>query len=261
MLEVRGLNFSFGTEKVLEDINLTCSSGEVIGIVGGSGTGKSTILNLISGLLQPTAGSIDFDGKSPAQLIRSQGIGYMFQEPCLLPWLNIRENVGLPLRIRDANYLSSVVRRFIYRKSRVREYSAPITKALKQSHLAGGQKYPSELSGGMRTRAAIARTIVYEPRLLLLDEPFGGLDDLVKERLYTELQEIISTINCATLLVTHDLNEATFLCDRVYVLKRRHGRSTIAQPEVIDLPRPRTESVLSDPTFHQVRSRIREGLL
>ncbi len=263
MLAVRSLKFNFGVNPILRDIDFNCNEGEVVGIVGASGSGKTTLLNLICGLLRLQFGEILINGNTPVHAARSQQIGYVFQTPSLFPWLNIQDNTTLPLRLRKGNFISNLVERFLKRESDDIDEEHVTEKALRQSHiLEAAKKFPADLSGGMQTRSAIARTIVYRPRLLLLDEPFSSLDDIVKERLYTELQEVIREIRCSTVLVTHDLAEAVYLCDRVYVLKKQGDEAaTFVNCEMVNLPRPRTSELYGHPAFLKARLSIREGLV
>jgi NitT/TauT family transport system ATP-binding protein len=246
------LSFSYGARAILEDISLHCEPGEVVGIIGRSGVGKSTLLNVAAGVLTCQSGSVSVAGISAKEASRHQQIGYLFQRPTLLPWLTTEENVALPLKL--------------HRKMNGHERSDLISRvhaALSQAHIIeAANKYPHELSGGMQTRAAIARALAYQPALLLMDEPFGALDDLMKEVLYQDFQELFANSNIASILVTHDLSEAVLLCDRVYALgvAAPGGPSCLLHCELISFKRPRTVGLLGDPEFAVARARLREAL-
>jgi NitT/TauT family transport system ATP-binding protein len=253
MLNIRDLSFSFGLRRILADINLRCENSEIVGIVGRSGVGKSTILNVAAGILQCESGGVLVGGVPPESARTQQKIGYLFQAPNLLPWLTTQENVALPLQLRTKQ--KGVDRS---------ESLDAVQSILRTLEIAdASDKYPHELSGGMQTRAAMARALVYHPQLLLMDEPFNALDDVVKESLYQEFQNIILKAQIASVLVTHNLSEAVFLCDRVYVLGTEVSTapSRFIHCETIPFDRPRGTNLLNDPLFAAVRSRVREALI
>jgi NitT/TauT family transport system ATP-binding protein len=228
--------------EALAGIDLAVGEGELVAIVGPSGCGKSTLLRLIAGLDRPSEGALTLGGgrvEGP-----SREIGVVFQQAALLPWMTIAQNVGLPLRVgghRSAD-------------------PALVERLLALSGLAGfADKYPYELSGGMQQRAAIARALVRDPRVLLLDEPFGALDALTRERMNVELQRIWQTSRKTVVLITHSIGESVFLGDRVVVMSARPGR--IIGSFVIPLPRPRSfETTPERPEYLRLTREIRRLL-
>lgn len=217
----KGFNAGAGQFLALNDISLSVSAGEFVAIVGASGCGKSTILRLIAGLDTPDRGAILVDGKP----VVGPGLdrGLIFQEHRLMPWLTVQQNIALALQNTPIGAAE--------KRTLIAEHIALVG-------LAGFEHaYPRQLSGGMAQRAAIARGLVTRPEILLLDEPFGALDALTRVRLQTEAQRIWMAERITMVLVTHDVEEAVFLADRVVVMTPRPGR--IKATEIIDLPRPR----------------------
>jgi NitT/TauT family transport system ATP-binding protein len=203
------------------DVSLRIRRGEFVAIVGPSGCGKSTLLNMVAGLMKPSAGTIAYDGKLVAELNRR--VGYMTQRDNLLPWRSVENNIGIALEIARMSGGE--------RARRVERYIDLVG-------LNGFEKhYPAELSGGMRKRVALARTLIYDPETLLMDEPFGALDAQLKLILHAELLRIWEESGKTIVFVTHDLTEALTLADRVAVLSSRPGTVKLIQP--VDLPRPR----------------------
>jgi NitT/TauT family transport system ATP-binding protein len=237
------------TEFAVEDINLTIRPGEFVAIVGPSGCGKSTFMKLATGLKAPTRGTVTVEGARVTGPLKI--VGMAFQAPTLLPWRTTLDNVLLPLEIVEP-YRSTF--------KRDREKFAQRARALlKTVGLEGYEdKMPYQLSGGMQQRASICRSLVHEPKMLLLDEPFGALDAFTREELWCILRDLWSAQRFTVILVTHDLREAVFLADTVYVMSARPGR-ILARRE-IDLPRPRDlEVTYSDPfshIVHDLRERI-----
>ena len=236
----------------VEDISLSIRPGEFIAIVGPSGCGKSTFMKLATGLKPPSKGEIDVEGRrvdGPLKIV-----GMAFQAPTLLPWRTTLDNVLLPLEIVEP-YRSTF--------KRDREAFAERARALlKTVGLEGYEdKFPWQLSGGMQQRASICRALVHEPKMLRRDEPFGALDAFTREDLWCVLRDLWSAQRFTVVLVTHDLREAAFLADTVYVMSKRPGR-IVARRE-IDLPRPRDLEVTYGEPFtelvHELRERI--GLL
>jgi ABC-type nitrate/sulfonate/bicarbonate transport system ATPase subunit len=224
-LEFRNVDriFTAGAGKflALQDFSLSVQSGEFVAIAGASGCGKSTLLRLIAGLDQPDRGDILVDGRPINGPALDRGL--IFQEHRLMPWLTVEQNIGLALQNTP---ISNVEKR------------RTIAAHIELVGLGGFERaYPRQLSGGMAQRAAIARGLVTRPEILLLDEPFGALDALTRVRLQAELQRIWMTERITMVLVTHDVEEAVFLADRVVVMTPRPGR--ISSTETIDLPRPR----------------------
>ena len=212
----------------VEDISLQAQPGEFIAIVGPSGCGKSTFMKLATGLKRPSKGTIRIDGQGVAGPLKITGMA--FQAPSLLPWRSTLRNVLLPLEIVEPH-------RSQFRARRA-EYEAKARALLASVGLAGYEdKFPWQLSGGMQQRASICRALIHEPKMLLLDEPFGALDAFTREELWCTLRDLWSAQRFNVILVTHDLREAVFLADTVYVMSRRPGRFVVKKH--IDLPRPR----------------------
>jgi len=239
MVEYRNVSKVFfkGDEPVhaLDDVSAEVDAGELLAIVGPSGCGKSTLLNLTAGLMKPGIGEVRFAGK-PVTNINTH-VSYVTQKDNLLPWRTVEANVALPLKLGAHKRLSSKVR------------ADRVTKYIDQVGLSGFERhYPSELSGGMRKRAQLARSLVYEPDVLLMDEPFGALDAQLRLVMQSELLRTWEGLGKTLIFVTHDLTEAISLADRVIVMSSRPGR--IAAVERIDLPRPRDVfHVRFDPQF------------
>jgi NitT/TauT family transport system ATP-binding protein len=226
----------------LRDINLEVYPGEFISCVGPSGCGKSTLLNILGGLLDRTAGEVRFKGQAHDEPRRE--IGMMFQTPVLFDWRTILDNVLLPVEILG---LSKV------------QYRPRALELLDLVGLKGFETaYPRELSGGMQQRVALSRVLVYDPEVLLLDEPFGALDEFTREAMNLELLRIWDTTHKTVFFVTHNINEAVFLADRVVVMTPRPGQ--IARVCQIDLPRPRTRDVMRLPGYAEKVFEVREVL-
>ncbi len=234
--------FDAGTVRIdaLLDINLDVEKGEFISVVGASGCGKSTLLRLIAGLMNPTAGSIEISGqpiKGP-----DPEIGIVFQTPVLLPWRSVRRNVELQLDIR---------------KIADREARSRVDDLLKLVGLSGFEEQkPYELSGGMQQRVSICRSLVHNPTLLLMDEPFGALDALTREQLNFELQRIWMQTKKTVLFITHSISEAVMLGDRVVVMTPRPGRIKGIVP--VPLPRPRDFASMGLAEFHDTCGKVRQ---
>ena len=233
----------------VEDINLQVTRGEFIAIVGPSGCGKSTFMKLTTGLKMPSKGRILVDGQPVTGPLKISGMA--FQAPSLLPWRSTLDNVLLPLEIVEP-YRSQF-------KQRKDEYVARARKLLQTVGLGGYEdKYPWQLSGGMQQRASICRALIHEPKMLLLDEPFGALDAFTREELWCTLRDLWSEQRFNVILVTHDLRESVFLADTVYVMSKGPGRFVVQRQ--IDLPRPRDLEVTYTPAFtdivHELRGHI-----
>ena len=233
----------------VEDISLQVEQGEFIAIVGPSGCGKSTFMKLTTGLKMPSQGSITIDGQPVAGPLKISGMA--FQAPSLLPWRTTLDNVLLPLEIVEP-YRSSF-------KAKRKQYEAKACELLKSVGLAGYEdKFPWQLSGGMQQRASICRALVHEPKMLLLDEPFGALDAFTREELWCILRDLHAAQRFNVILVTHDLRESVFLADTVYCMSRSPGRFVVKRE--IDLPRPRDLEVTYTPKFtdivHELRGHI-----
>ena len=233
----------------VEDINLSVTEGEFIAIVGPSGCGKSTFMKLTTGLKMPTRGSIHVDGAPVTGPLKISGMA--FQAPSLLPWRTTLDNVMLPLEIVEP-YRSNL-------KAKRAEYEARARQLLKTVGLDGyADKFPWQLSGGMQQRASICRALIHEPKMLLLDEPFGALDAFTKEELWCVLRDLHQLQKFNVILVTHDLRESVFLADKVFVMSKNPGRFVVERK--IDLPRPRDLEITYTPEFsdivHELRGHI-----
>ncbi|RZT43140.1 ABC transporter ATP-binding protein [Cupriavidus agavae] len=236
-------------EFAVEDISLQAAAGEFIAIVGPSGCGKSTFMKLATGLRPATRGVVSINGAKVAGPL--QQVGMAFQAPTLLPWRTTLDNVMLPLEIVEP-YRSTM-------RKRRGEYVERARALLKTVGLAGYEdKYPWQLSGGMQQRASICRALIHQPRMLLLDEPFGALDAFTREELWCVLRDLWQAQRFNVILVTHDLREAVFLADTVYVMSPRPGRILLRRE--IDLPRPRPLDITYTEPFaervHELREKI-----
>ena len=230
---------SRGPVKALEGLSATLGQGEFLSVLGPSGCGKSTLLKVVAGLLKPSAGSVTLRG-APITGPRPD-VGIVFQQPTLLPWQTALDNVLLPVRTMGL------------------DLQAGREKAAELLRLVGLEKfsahYPNELSGGMQQRVGIARGLVHDPALLLMDEPFAALDAMTREHMMMELQRIWITAGKSVLFITHSIPEAVFLSDRIAVLSARPGR-TIREVE-IDLPRPRTLATMAEKRFAEHCNELR----
>lgn len=248
LIQLSHVGMTFETRKggpvvAVDDFNLSIQREEIISLVGPSGCGKSTILRMLAGLQAPTSGNITF-GEAHAEK-GFAGVAIVFQRPTLLPWLTILKNVLYPVRVL-----------------RGRPTAEHIARAHELLALVGlsdmAERMPHELSGGMQQRAAIARSLILDPKLLLMDEPFGALDALTREDLQLDLLEIHARTKKTILLVTHSINEAVLLSDRVAVMSARPGR--LKDLMSIDIDKPRNHETASAPRFIEYSKRIREGI-
>jgi len=230
--------------KAVEEVSLEIARGEFIAVVGPSGCGKSSLMKLISGLHPPASGVLLVEGKHVDGPLKS--VGMAFQNSNLLPWRNALENVLLPLEIVQP-----------YRSDFSKEKYAGKAKALLESVGLQGfvEKYPWELSGGMQQRTSICRALIHEPEMLLLDEPFGALDAFTREELWCALRDLQAARKVTVMLVTHDLREAVFLADTVYVMSNRPGR--IVKRREVKIPRPRELEVTYTQQFQDIVHELR----
>jgi len=232
----------------LDRIDLTVQRGEFLSIIGPSGCGKSTLLRIIGGLQDPTSGRVLIDDRPPHDLQRDKELGFVFQDPSLLPWRNVMDNVRLPLQVNRGHRT----------RGQGQEDAGRLVEAVGLGDF--GRYYPHQLSGGMQQRVALARSLVTSPTVLLMDEPFGALDEITRTAMRYELLRMWRSQDrgCTVVFVTHSIAEAVLLSDRVAVFTPQPGR--IAAILDIDLPRPRTEEIEAQPEFIEYTQQLR-GLL
>ncbi|MGY4303356.1 NitT/TauT family transport system ATP-binding protein [Bradyrhizobium sp. USDA 4369] len=247
-IDIRNLSLTFqtgdGPVYALADANLTIAKGEFVSFIGPSGCGKTTLLRVIADLEQPTSGSITVNGLAPHEARLKRQYGYVFQAPALYPWRTVEANVMLPLEVFG--------RPKAERRERARKH-------LDMVRLSGfAKKYPWQLSGGMQQRVSIARALSFEPELLLMDEPFGALDEIVRDQLNEQLVKLWNETRKTVVFVTHSIPEAVFLSSRIVVMSPRPGRII----DVIDCAfgAERTLDIRESPEFLKVAHRVREGL-
>jgi NitT/TauT family transport system ATP-binding protein len=246
VIDARDLSLTFTTADgpvyALQGINLTVNDGDFVSFIGPSGCGKTTLLRVIADLEQATAGTISVNGMSPSQARMARAYGYVFQAPALYPWRTVEKNVGLPLEIMGTADAASRVKR-----------------NLELVNLAGFEKkFPWQLSGGMQQRVSIARALAVEPKLLLMDEPFGALDEIVRDKLNQQLLELWAATKKTVVFVTHSIPEAVFLSSKIVVMSPRPGR--IIDVIETNLPANRTLDIRETPEFLKIAHRVREGL-
>ena len=243
LLKAEGLAVTYasarGPVKALEGLDATLRTGEFLSVLGPSGCGKSTLLKIVAGLLKPSGGRVmlagrAIDGPRP-------DVGIVFQQPTLLPWQSALDNVLLPVRTLGMDMQAG------------REKAKALLKLVGLEKFSG--HYPGELSGGMQQRVGIARGLIHDPALLLMDEPFAALDAMTREHMMMELQRIWMAASKSVVFITHSIPEAVFLSDRIAVLSARPGR-TIREVEV-DLPRPRTLDTMASPRFAELTNELR----
>jgi NitT/TauT family transport system ATP-binding protein len=246
-VELRGVNKTFelrrGSVDALQDIDLTVARGEFVSLIGPSGCGKSTLLRVIADLLQPTSGTVTVNGKPARQARLDQDYGFAFQQAGLLDWRTVRANVELPLELHGAG------------RDKRRKRALELLDMVGLSEFAGHR--PPQLSGGMQQRVAIARALAEQPALLLMDEPFGALDEMTREHMQSELTRIAAETSAAVVFVTHSIPEAVFLSDRVVVMSPRPGR--VAETIAVTLG-ARTDDTRETPEFYAAITQVREAL-
>jgi NitT/TauT family transport system ATP-binding protein len=249
-LENVTLAYGHGDKQVnaLGKTDLRLTQGDFVALVGPSGCGKSTILKLVTGLIKATTGYVYVAGREVgAEPVR---VGMAFQNPTMLPWLTVRDNVMMPLKIVPPF-------RSEYRSKHKTEFRDRAEALLKEVGLANfGDKHPWQLSGGMLQRASLCRALIHEPQLLMLDEPFGALDQFTREELWSIMQELWIKLKPTVLLVTHDLKEAGYLANRICVMRARPGQ--IIDDAEVKFPRPRTIEMSYTPDFVTMTQRLRE---
>ena len=241
MICAQDLGMTFGDDKpVLQQVNLEIEAGEFVSLVGPSGCGQSTLLRLVAGLVEPTNGDLMVRCSGDEPLDRGQQ-GFVFQDPTLLPWRTVRDNIRLPLELRGAN--------------REQQVDA-VQRSLEMIGLTPDDalKYPRMLSGGMRMRVSLARALVMQPRLLLLDEPFAALDDILRQQLNEDLLNIWQHHPCTALFVTHNVAEAVFLGQRVLVMSSQPGE--IVETIEVPFPYPRQPELRVQPEFAQLAGEV-----
>ncbi len=248
VIEARGLNLVFqtadGPVQALKDVNLTVGKGEFVSFIGPSGCGKTTFLRCIAALEHPTGGSLTVNGMAPDEARRKRAYGYVFQAAGLYPWRTIAGNIKLPLEIMGFDRA---------------EQEARVERVLDLVELKGfGKKFPWQLSGGMQQRASIARALAFDADILLMDEPFGALDEIVRDRLNEEVLKLWARTGKTIGFVTHSIPEAVYLSTKIVVMSPRPGRIT----DVIDspLPRERPLDIRDSREFIEISHRVREGL-
>jgi NitT/TauT family transport system ATP-binding protein len=248
VIEITGLSLRFDTAdgpvQALSDVSLKVARGDFVSFIGPSGCGKTTLLRAVADLESPTSGSIRVNGMSPREARARRAYGYVFQAPALYPWRSVARNIALPLEIMG------------FSKA---ERDARIAKGLELVNLSGfGGKYPWQLSGGMQQRASIARALSFDPDLLLMDEPFGALDEIVRDMLNAQLLRLWDVTGKTVLFVTHSIPEAVFLSTHIVVMSPRPGR--IYDVIECNFPRNRALDIRETPEFLAIANRVRHGL-
>jgi NitT/TauT family transport system ATP-binding protein len=248
VIEISGLSLTFATDDgpvyALSNVDLSVKRGEFVSFIGPSGCGKTTLLRVIADLERPTSGAISVNGLTPEAARLNRQYGYVFQAPALYPWRTIEKNVMLPLEVFGMPKAE--------RKARAARHLALV-------NLAGfEQKFPWQLSGGMQQRASIARALSFDPDLLLMDEPFGALDEIVRDKLNEQLLRLWAETRKTVIFVTHSIPEAVFLSTRIVVMSPRPGR--IIDVVDCDLGPNRTLDIRETPEFLRIAHRVREGL-
>jgi NitT/TauT family transport system ATP-binding protein len=245
VVRIDGLSKTFaGGTTALQDISLEIGAGEFISLIGPSGCGKSTLLRIMGDLITPSTGTVEVNGKTARRARIDRDYGIVFQDPVLYDWRTVAKNVALPLEIAGWPR---------------RKRAEKVAEMLALVELSGfGDHRPWQLSGGMQQRVSIARALSFDPALLLMDEPFGALDEMTRERLNMELLRIWEASGSTIVFVTHSIAEAVFLSTRVVVMSARPGR--VSNVIGIDLPQPRGATTREDPRFFELVTQVREAL-
>ena len=244
VVEIKDLTKRFDETTALQGIDLEIEPGEFVSLIGPSGCGKSTLLRIIGDLIQPTSGTASVNGKPARQARIDHDYGIVFQDAVLYDWRTVGKNIALPLELARWN-----------RRRRV----AKVNEMLDLVELTAFENHhPWQLSGGMQQRVAIARALSFDPSLLLMDEPFGALDEMTRERMNMELLRIWEASRSTVVFVTHSIAEAVFLSTRVVVMSPRPGR--ISSVITVDLPQPRTATTREEPRFFELVTDVREAL-
>jgi NitT/TauT family transport system ATP-binding protein len=247
-IEISGVSLRFDTAdgpvEALSNVDLKVARGEFVSFIGPSGCGKTTLLRAVADLETPTSGVIRVNGVSPHEARARRAYGYVFQAPALYPWRSVARNIALPLEIMGFDK---------------KEREARVAKGLELVNLSGfGAKYPWQLSGGMQQRASIARALSFDPDLLLMDEPFGALDEIVRDMLNQQLLRLWDVTGKTVMFVTHSIPEAVFLSTHIVVMSPRPGR--IIDVIACNLPRDRALDIRETPEFLGIANRVRHGL-
>jgi NitT/TauT family transport system ATP-binding protein len=243
-VQARGVSIRFGEMLALSNVDLTIQHGDFVSLIGPSGCGKTTLLRAIADLVQPSAGTLLVNGHTPHEARLARAYGYVFQAPALYPWRSVARNVMLPLEVMGLSKAE--------RHARAARYLDLVGLG------AFGKKFPWQLSGGMQQRASIARALCFEPGLLLMDEPFGALDEITRDGLNLHLHQLWRSTGLTGVFVTHSIQEAVFLSTRIVVISARPGRVV----EVIDcdLPAERDLELRETPAFLALANRVRHAL-
>jgi ABC-type nitrate/sulfonate/bicarbonate transport system ATPase subunit len=241
-LTTKNITVCYDGSKVIDDISIELRQGEIVSILGVSGVGKTTLFNVISGLVMPDEGTVELEGKNITGT--TGNVSYMLQKDLLLPYKTIIDNVSLPLIIRGE------------KKSKAREYTA---KYFEEFGLAVTEnKYPNQLSGGMRQRAALLRTYLFSNQVALLDEPFSALDNITKGNMHQWYLQVMEQIKLSTFLITHDIDEAILLSDRIYIIAGKPGK--ITEEIIIDETKPRHKDFIVSENFMNYKKHIIKSL-
>ena len=244
VVEIKDVTKRFETVTALQGIDLEIEPGEFVSLIGPSGCGKSTLLRIIGDLIQPTSGTVTVNGKPARRARIDRDYGIVFQDAVLYDWRTVAKNIALPLELARWDR---------------RRRSAKVKEMLELVELGGFENHhPWQLSGGMQQRVSIARALSFDPALLLMDEPFGALDEMTRERMNMELLRIWEASGSTVVFVTHSIAEAVFLSTRVVVMSPRPGR--ISNVIAIDLPQPRTATTREEPRFFELDTEVREAL-